>query len=74
MIWQSLLLFLLIGVTKTPSWNNTLDLYIYFLHLTFYRGKTVEKTVWLLNESHMSGDKNALVYDEISETYDQVSQ
>ena len=33
----------------------------------------MKKTMWLLNESNMSGDKNALVYDELSETYDQVS-
>jgi len=29
--------------------------------------------MWLINEAHITGEKNALAYDELSETYDQVS-
>jgi hypothetical protein len=37
------------------------------------RGRSVERTMWLMNETHITGDKNASAYDELSETYDQVS-
>ena len=33
----------------------------------------MERTMRLINETHLTGEKNALAYDELSETYDQVS-